>query len=308
MTHPRRAMLVAALAALAACREAPRPAPPPPVPPTEDAAPPVRVGPPIAVEPGVELRELTIERELGALAVWIYRPVGAPAGPRPVVLIGAAGSSLMWGMELSPSDRPEHLPWARAGYVVVAYSVDGAVVAQNDEDHVRAAIRRFVRSRAGLDSARAALDAAFATEPDLDPARVLAVGHSSAATLALRVGTAEPRVTATVAFAPVADVDARLATMLPTLDEIVPDARASLHFSSPLTFATSLRARPVFLFFAHDDSILDLAALERLIVAMQPAHPQTKLVSVPTGDHYTSMIEAGIPAAIAWADTVLRHP
>ena len=103
---------------------------------------------------GVTVRELVLDRNGVAMTVWIYRPARpAPAAGRPVVLIGAAGTPLFWGMALGDGDRAEHLPWAKQGYLVVAYSLDGHVANAEDDAQTRAGVRAFLGARAGLDNA-----------------------------------------------------------------------------------------------------------------------------------------------------------
>lgn len=182
---------------------------------------------------------------------------------------------------------------------MVAYSLDGHVADPPDEAAARVAVRAFLRAHAGLDNARAALDFALAREPDLDPDRIFAVGHSSVATLALRVGAEDPRIKATVAFAPVADVARGTAEARDFVASVDPEGPALLRASSPIAFVAALRARPVFLFSAEDDSNVPTADVRALFEAMAPAHPASTLVTVATGDHYASMI-AAIPAAADW--------
>ena len=234
------------------------------------------------------------------MTVWLYRPTKPTAPPPPLIVIGAAGSPMMWGMPLAESDRAEHLPWAERGYVVAAYSIDGAVADQHDGAQVVDAVRRFVRADAGLANARAALDFALAQVPAIDVHRIFAVGHSSASVIALRFGVEEPRVAATVAFAPPVDVEGRLTDQLAFVESVAPGGRAVIHASSPLTFTAALRAKPVFVFYAEDDSVIEVPDVPAFFAAMQPAHAASKLVAVPSGDHYDSMIAEGIPAAAAW--------
>lgn len=276
-----------------AASTAPRPAPPPP-------AFAVSSSTTHAVTPGVEVTEAVLDRDGAPMTVWLYRPVKPATAHPPLIVIGAAGSPMLWGMPLAESDREEHVPWAERGYVVAAYSIDGAVADQEADAQVIDGVRRFVRAHAGLDNARAALDFAVAQVPALDARRIFAVGHSSASVIALRFGAEDPRVAATVAFAPPVDVEGRLADALDYVERVAPGGRAVIHASSPLTFSAALRAKPVFLFYAEDDSVITTTDVPALFAAMQPAHAASKLVAVPSGDHYDSMIEEGIPAAAAW--------
>lgn len=248
------------------------------------------------LEPHVTCRELVLDRHGAPMTLWIYVPSSppAPAAGRPVVLIAPAGSPLFFGMALTQDDRAEHLPWARLGDVVVAYSVDGAVAKRDDASQLEDGIGRFLRAHAGLDDARTALDFTLVNVSGIDPARVIAVGHSSAATLALRAGADDVRIKAVVAMAPVTDVDAYIPQeALRAIENLDAGGPAILHDSSPLAHASALRAKPVFLFRADDDAgIPDPRSFATAVGAT--------LETVATGGHYDAMIHDGIPRAAAW--------
>jgi dienelactone hydrolase len=248
------------------------------------------------------VRELELDRQGAPMTVWIYQPVASATGRRPVILIAPAGTPLVWGNKLSDGDRAEHVPWAEHGYVVVAYSLDGPVEDREDAGAIEVGVRAFVRASAGLDNARAALELALASESRADPERVYAVGHSSAATLALRVGAELSRVKAIVAFSAVADIDAYIAPFLDPIRHMEPQAPACLHASSPMTHVAELRQKPVFLFHSTDDAVVPVAESEKLAEAMKPLQPTTRVLIVPTGDHHRSMLEQGLPAAMVWLD------
>jgi dipeptidyl aminopeptidase/acylaminoacyl peptidase len=259
---------------------------------------------------GVTVRELEVERPDTSMGVWIYRPPATLPGPLPVILIGSAGAPLIWGMRLGEGDRAEHVPWAEHGYIVVAYSLDGAVDDPESSRAIQAGIRVFLRAHAGLDDARRALKIALASESRADPARVYAVGHSSAATLALRVGIELPEIKAIVAFNPITDVEARVAEFRHELRAIDRAAMAILRNSSPMVHVAELRTKPVFLFHSTTDEVVPVAESTRLAEAMKPLAEGSRVVIVPTGDHYRSMLQQGIPAAIDWLDAAagLRAP
>lgn len=253
------------------------------------------------VTEGITWRQLQVDRDGTPMSAWIYRQA-AITKRAPVILIGAAGTPLIWGMTLGEGDQAEHLPWAKRGYVVVAYSLDGPVEDQRDDAAVEAGVRAFLRASAGLDNARAALAIALAKEPLADPDRIYAVGHSSAATLALRVGAELEEVKAIVAFNPVVDVEARTEDAQGWLRQLDSKLLPLLHSSFPLAHLAALRAKPLLLFHAENDSNVPVAESRRLAEALAPMAATSKLLIVPTGDHYDSMIQQGIPAALSWVD------
>lgn len=264
------------------------------------------------LDEGIQVREVLLKREGVPMTVWIYRSATPPAARRPLVVIGAAGSPLVAGMELSEGDRMEHLPWAERGYVVVAYSIDGAL-SELDDGLPLYKVRAFMRADGGVANARAALDFALTHEADIDPTRIYAVGHSSAATLALTFGAQEPRVAAIVAFNGTTDVRASLERSLGH-DVVLrftfhTDGVADLlRRSSPMTHAAALRTKPVFLFHSAEDDVVPITELDRLAVAMTPAHAASRIERVPTGDHYGSMIDQGLPLAIEWTSKLPPAP
>lgn len=245
----------------------------------------------VELDGGVRVREVQLDRSGAPMTVWIYQP--ASAGRRPVVLIAASGNLL--GARLVEGDRAEHLPWAREGYVVVAYSVDGPGRKPESEAAFTAGMSAFAAARGGVENATAALRLALAGESDADPQRVYAVGHSSAGTLALRVGAELAEVKAIVAMNAVADVERRFRSGF--LEQLDARAAAALRDLSPMAHVAALRSKPVYLFHTVDDSAVPVGESRRLRDALGDT---ATLHVVPSGDHYDGMIAEGIPAAIAW--------
>ena len=62
------------------------------------------------------------------ICVQLYLPPGEhPARSLPCVFIAPAGTRLIHGSVLGDSDSPEHLPYVRAGFAVLAYELTGDV-------------------------------------------------------------------------------------------------------------------------------------------------------------------------------------
>lgn len=251
------------------------------------------------IEPGISFQTADGKTSVGTIThLWIYLPSGA-TGKVPCVVIAPAGSPLVWGMDLAEGDRAEHLPYARAGFAVVAYSIDGGVRAGSTAAQYAEATQAFRKARAGLVDSAAALDYVRAFLPQIDPRRVFTVGHSSAATLALLTAEIDPRIKACVAFAPVADVARRYAAALPALEKALPGMGDFFVQSSPITHAANLRC-PLFLFRAADDTNVPAADTAAFRKAVSATNDRVTYFQAATGGHYQSMIAAGIPRAIAW--------
>ena len=234
----------------------------------------------------------------------IYLPTGDLAEKSvPIVLVAPAGTPLIHGSDIDDGDyHDETLPYAEAGMCVVHYSLDGPLDNENPTGfQFLLAHKQFEAAQAGILDARNALEFALARIPAIDPSRIYTAGHSSAATLSLLLAAHEPRVAACIAYAPCTDVVQHCQEMLqePFLQISAPNIAAFLARSSPKTHVGEIHC-PTFLFFADDDSITPLKENRPFVQALEARNPQTTFVEVTEGEHYDSMIDEGIPRAIAW--------
>ncbi len=266
-------------------------------------------GPAREIEPGIMLQEIKLGPTRPPLGtppgfggkLWLYLPSGEhPAQSLPCILITGAGSRLITGMDLGDGDRPEHLPYVRAGFAVLAFELDGAL--QNPKKptdmEMGQAMPRFLNARAGLVNAHIALEYALKKVPEVDPKRISAAGHSSAGTLAVLFAEHEPRLKACVAFAPALDLEKRFG----------PDGLAELSQAGVADLAIRYSPRrnedqlqvPLFLFHARDDSNISFEESKVFAADLEAKSKPVTLDLVPSGNHYDSMINEGIPHAIAW--------
>lgn len=267
------------------------------------------------LEPGVMLHEVSFgppwmpglpPGRSGKL--WVYLPEGE-AAPKslPCVVIAGAGTPMIFGMDLSMGDRPEHIPWAKAGFAVVAYDIDGAsriLLTDNTPiAMIRPSIEGFLKARAGVANTQRALDYIAARLPSVDPSRVMAVGHSSAATLALLATENDARLRGVVAFAPGQyNDDAGIGG----LERAVPGISELLTTFNPAAPANLERLdAPVFLFTAEDDDNVLAAKTRELASALRSRGKNVTLETTPRGGHYDAMINPGISKAIDWARRTL---
>lgn len=265
--------------------------------------------PPKQLADGVHCSEIELKWPRGASKLWVYLPDPA-AKPKslPCVFIAPAGSNLLFGMDLGDGDRKEHLPWVAAGFAVVAYEIEGVMPPddQQTDENVLKQTTRYVQCQAGLEDARAAIEYALAKVPAVDPQRLFAAGHSSAATMALMFAAHEPRLRGCAAFMPIADVDKRIPRSLKKMME--KDFAGYGNFlvrNSPLTHAERY-AMPLFVFAAEDDENVPFAEAQAFVEKLQAAKRTVTFEHVPTGNHYQPMIDTGIPKAIAWAKELAK--
>ncbi|MEZ5957192.1 MAG: prolyl oligopeptidase family serine peptidase [Hyphomonadaceae bacterium] len=240
--------------------------------------------------------ELTLPN--GAGRAWVYLPEESAGERLPVVLIGPAGSHLFDGMTLGDGDRPEHIPYARAGFAVVSFDIPGMPRSDADQEIIRAA-RAFKDGDGGVANARAALALALEQFPRLDANNVFTAGHSSAGTLSLTLCARLENLRGCVAYAPDVDLVATLDELAVILEPYVPGERAFIRSISPIEQVAQIRS-PVMIFNAQDDGVVPVAAIATYVQRAEQAGVHVERVVVPRGGHYQSMIDRGVPAGIAW--------
>ncbi len=265
------------------------------------------LGPPREVERGVELREVGLHDAQPLLPghsgkLWLYTPATRAARPPaslPCVLIAPAGSTCLTGMRLAPGDRPEHLPYVRAGFAVLAFELDGAVDVPDPRGMLPASsIEAFLRARAGLVNGEVARAFLRAKVPEVDLGRLYVAGHSSAATFALLFAEHTHFVKGCVAYAPVVDVAARV--------DVARAARIRRFGLGDVFTRFSPRAGesrlscPVFLFHSRADEDVPFEQTEAFAERLRSLDKPVALELVDEGDHYDSMIKQGIPRGVAW--------
>ncbi|MBI5363801.1 MAG: prolyl oligopeptidase family serine peptidase [Planctomycetes bacterium] len=255
---------------------------------------------------GVACHAVELAWPRGASKLWIYVPADAKPKATPCVLVAPAGSNLMFGMTLGDGDRAEHLPWAKAGFVVVAYELEGAMPEEDrqTDENVFRQLHRFADSWAGIQDAEAALEYALAKLPMVDPARVFAAGHSSAATATMLFAQHEPRLRGACAFMPIVDVPTRIPDETEaTIEAQIPGWSAFLARISPDRHVTDLRV-PLFLFGAEDDDNVRYADVAAFAEKVRGSKREVVFEHAAEGGHYQAMIDAGLPRAIAWAQAL----
>ncbi len=241
--------------------------------------------------------------------VWVYHPAAMKEPSIPCVLIAAAGTRMFHGMDLGDGDVPEHLPYVKAGFAVVAYSLSGPWPEDpvTDAGVVRA-IAAFIQSQGGLNDAIAALQLAREKHPFLNNSHVYAAGHSSAGVVALNLAQKLPSLRGGIAYAPAADLEQRFGEkVIAQLDTGIPGFRKFVEENSPFRNAEQIHC-PVMLFNALDDSKIPPVTIHTYVERLQKAGKTVKHVEVRTGDHYDSMLNEGIPQGIQWIKTLESTP
>jgi dipeptidyl aminopeptidase/acylaminoacyl peptidase len=239
----------------------------------------------------------------------VYLPnAQSPAQSIPCVLLAPAGTNMLHGNPLDGGDyHDEALPYSEAGMAVVCFSLDGEMTATPDSGDrayglaLSVAYRQFMASKAGVVNGRNALEFALAKLPQVNPKKIFAAGHSSAATVSLLMAANEERLAGAIAFAPVTDLSIRLEgiTQDPSVRTVLPGISTYLRTGSPVTYVDRYKC-PLFVFHARDDTNEPFQNTENFVNQLKANSAKADFAIAETGDHYDSMIEAGIPQAIHW--------
>lgn len=227
----------------------------------------------------------------------------------PCVFVAPAGSRLFHGMPLDAGDFAEQIPYAEAGFAVCGYELSGAVPETGHLTFrdVAEPARMFAAADGGMANAEVAIGYVLAQVPEVDPNRLYAAGHSSAATVALDLAATDHRIKGVAVYAPCTDIETRLGSNLSTLERIIPGETAFLSRMSPINRVKDF-ACPVFLFHADDDTNVSLSDNQRFADAMTQAGRLIRFQRVPTGGHYHSMIDQGIGDGIAFFKSIGANP
>ncbi|MCM2373096.1 alpha/beta hydrolase family protein [Aporhodopirellula aestuarii] len=231
----------------------------------------------------------------------------------PCVLIAPAGTPMLHGVTLEENDSydDETLPYAEAGFVVVQYSLDGGLPAGSenaDEDDMTALIGKaypaFKASGAGVVNGRNAIEFALASLKMVDPQKISCAGHSSAGSLSLLLAAHDHRIHRCVAYAAAYDLESRMGEMTSNIvvRTIFPGINEFIIETSPMNHVDKLDC-PVMIFHARDDSNVPFSDAEAFVSRLKSAGKDVTFETTPTGDHYESMINPGIPTAIEWLKT-----
>lgn len=233
----------------------------------------------------------------------VYLPAGDHAAKSlGCVLVAPAGTTLLHGNDMDNDDyHDETLPYVQAGYAVVFYSIDGPLNNQNNSAELAAAYKKFKAAEAGVVNGRRALEFVLAKLPQVDPQRIYSAGHSSAGTLSLLLTAKEPRIAAGIAYAPATDVESRLRVLRSkhSAQQLLPGLKDFLHESSPRNHVDKYR-QPLFVFHARSDTNEPILRTNRFIQKLKDGGKKVTYSTTVRGGHYRSMINEGIPRAIAW--------
>ena len=234
----------------------------------------------------------------------LYLPSGThERGSLPCVMIAAAGTTLLEGNGCyDESYQLETIPYVKQGFAVLGYSLDGPIASDEPSKiESKAAYDRFRAAHAGLVNARNAMEFLLQKVPAINREKIFTAGHSSAGTLSLLFAEHESRLAGCIVYAPCIDVEKRLSEYIanPLVKILMSEVAQFVRQGSPQRHLLSLKC-PVFLFHAEGDTNVPFAESREFAERLNAQGTPCKLESVPDGNHYSSMLEEGIPRGISW--------
>ncbi|PHS03299.1 MAG: hypothetical protein COA78_18240 [Blastopirellula sp.] len=253
------------------------------------------------VAPGVVMSKVKLPLKNGqSTTLWIYRPDSLPEAKLPCVLIAPAGTFMVHGMSLSSGDQAEHIPYALAGFAVIAYDLNGPANNNSTNAQLKQAILEFRKSKSGLDNASAAMDYAKKKIPFIDSNKFYTAGHSSAGGVALYVAQKNQSIKGAIAYAPSLDYSAAIGSQtIQGFSTLVDGFGQYVKDISPVNHVQDLKC-PTFIFYAADDQTISTSAIRNFTAKLKETNKKVTVYRFPTGGHYDSMIQQGIPKGVEW--------
>jgi dipeptidyl aminopeptidase/acylaminoacyl peptidase len=239
-------------------------------------------------------RWLRVEIPCGELKLkaWLLVPPGSDTQKTPAVLRIPAGGSLFTPAILGLGTVPEIEPYFTAGYVTLVMSFRDTLANGG----------KFSESKGGLEDVLAALEY-LRKLPEVDPKNIYVAGHSSAASLALRVAQVSDVPRAVAAFSPVTDWTEFFKERMENLSE---ESRKYLEDASAVNHVGQTKC-PVLLTHGTKDTIAPISHSEVMAGKLKELEKPCEFVRIPEGDHYFSMLKVGIPLSLAFFSEMREH-
>jgi dienelactone hydrolase len=184
-----------------------------------------------------------------------------PVKPKlPCIFIAPSGKKPLYGQTLEEMHHWEYLNYAKAGYAVVAYDVDGPIENMNEANEAAllerpsqltiSRLKAYKSSDAGVLNAKLAIDYAIARIPQIDPDAIYTAGTGAGGTLSLMVAATDKRVKAAIAYSPQTNLPKQYSSLIDTISKSVPGYKEFIDRSSPHNSIDKM-TKPMFIF--HDD-------------------------------------------------------
>ncbi len=242
-----------------------------------------------------------------------------PAKPKlPCIFVAASGtepSAPFAGRTLEEMNTGDFVKYAKAGYAVIAYDVDGAVGDINVINRAESfdarqkqiliyLIKAYKASDAGVLNAKLAIDYAVARIPQIDPNAMYTAGTGSGGTISLMVAATDKRIKAAIAFSPVTTLPGQYSTLVETVSKSVPGYKEFIDRSSPHNNIDKM-TKPIFIF--HDDRLttISLADTTNFVELVKKNNSSVFFTHELDRDFRTGddMLSSSLKQSIEWLNT-----
>ena len=168
-------------------------------------------------------------------------------------------------------------------------------------------IEAFRAVDGGVVNGKAEIDYVLAKIPEIDRQRLYSVGYGSAATVSLLLAEKDHRIAACISYSPVFNVFEQTNMNSPLMSyygKKIPDFQQDLTSISPSTYLNQLTC-PVFISEGQDVHGRTSAS-EPYLEQLKRSNPQFQYAVAPVVVDHATMLQDGIPNAIAWLQQLAK--
>jgi dienelactone hydrolase len=248
----------------------------------------------------------------------VFLPTNPTKAKIPCVFIAASGTEStapFSGRSLEEMDVMNPVNFAKAGYAVVAYDVDGDIGSIDIIDRVESfeerkkkilinLIKAYKASDAGVLNAKLAIDYTVARIPQIDPNAMYVAGTGSGGTISLMVAATDKRIKAAIANSPYTNLPGKYSSLMETVSKSVPGYKEFIDRSSPHNNIEKM-TKPIFIF--HDDRLSDISLEDttNFVSSVKQKNPAISLTHDRDKNFVvgSSMSSSSIQQSIEWLNS-----
>lgn len=240
-----------------------------------------------------------------------------PAKPKlPCIFVAASGtepSAPFAGKALDETIiTTNNINYAKAGYAVIVYDVDGDVgdiniinsIESFDDRRKRLFvdfIKAYKASDAGVLNAKLAIDYAVARIPQIDPNAMYTAGTGAGGTISLMVAATDKRIKAAIAYSPYTNLPGKHTSLVETVSKSVPGYKEFIDRSSPHNNIDKM-TKPIFIF--HDERLSDISLEDttNFVELVKKKNPSISLIHERDNDFADGdrMSSSSLKQSISW--------
>ncbi len=240
----------------------------------------------------------------------VYLPTQPTKPKLPCILIAPSGRAPLYGQTLEQMSQWEYRHYAKAGYAVIAYDVDGAIEQMSEANQtallmqpnqtVTARLRAYKAADGGVLNAKLAIDYAIARIPQIDPNAIYTAGSGSGGTLALMVAATDKRVKGAIAYTPVTNIPKKFPNLIDNISKVVPKYSESIEKFSPYQNAAKI-TKPLFIFQDDISTVNSIEDTNEFVELVSKSNTSVTFAHAPVTPFFRSDLPSeGVKKAIEW--------